>query len=266
MKKILDIIRVDLITMNGGKNGMRTMLIMLFLFCAAIGFFISPVGGLYCPLLIGGFFVPMLFNNELKYHSEKLWSILPVKRRDLVNARFLMAAVLYTAMFIVFYLLMLLALKLELYSAFMSDGDETFDILDMIVKVSSLSFTKLGLFNLLYFAAYSFGLMISTGQLRRYFKNSEAFNYAMSIGRMKKAKKREYVYAILIFAAILLWVLIVSGVLPINAAVYIVIQLLKQLAQAANGFLLAAVLVTMAAFSAIYKYICTLLEYDEKEL
>jgi len=61
-------------------------------------------------------------------------------------------------------------------------------------------------------------------------------------------------------------VLTVSDILRIKPALAVIVQLFMQLAQAANGFLLGAVLMTMAVFSAIYKYNCTIMEYDEKEL
>ena len=60
--------------------------------------------------------------------------------------------------------------------------------------------------------------------------------------------------------------LIVSGILPIGPTAAVIIQLFAQLAGAGNGFLLGAVFITMAVFQAVYKYICTVLEYDEQEL
>ena len=240
---------------------MKTIFVLMFLFCGVIGFLFSPLIGLYCPLLMGAFFVSMMFQNELKYHSDKLHSLLPIRRRDLVNARFLFTTVLYTALSLIFYLIMLLALKLKIYYLIMGDDAENVDIISLLVQQSGGSFTEFGLFNLLYFAAFSFGLINMSGSLRKHFKDSKTIDLSL-----KKATKKDYVYFLLIFVLILLWVLVVSDVLPLGSLAAIIIQLFAQLAGAANGFLLGAVLVTMAVFSAIYKYICTVLEYDEKEL
>lgn len=64
MRRILDLIRVDLINMNGGKNNIRFILILLVAVCGTFGFVFSPLVGVYCPLVVGGFFVPMLFQAE----------------------------------------------------------------------------------------------------------------------------------------------------------------------------------------------------------
>lgn len=261
MRKTLDIMRVDLITMNGGKNNMKTILVLLLIIVGTLGFLFSPLVGVYCPLIIGGFFVPTLFGNELKYHSDKLWGLLPIRRRDLVGARFLFSAIFYTALFFVSYLLMLLAQKLKLYYLILGDGSEELDLIARIVRQSGGGFTELGLFNLLYFGAFSFGLIIMTGSLRKHFKDNKTIEVSL-----KKASKKEYVYLLLSFVLILLFVLIVSGVLPIGSVALVFAQLFLELARATNGFLLGAVLVMIAVFSAIYKYICTALEYDEKEL
>lgn len=266
MKKILDLIRVDLITMNGGKNNMKMIFVLMFLFSGVLGFLFSPLLGLECPLLMGGFFVPMMFQNEIKYHSEKLYSILPINRRDLVKARFLLTTELYTALFLVFYLLMMLALKLKTYHLIFGNNAEEMDIIRSIVKMSDGAFTELGLFNLLYFTAYSFGLITSAGSLRKYFKNSKSFSGILLIGKKKKADKKEWAFGIFIIFVVVLWLLIVAEIIPAGSVILLILLLFLQLAQAANGFLLGAVMVTIAVFSAIYKYVCTVLEYDEKEL
>ena len=107
-KKILDLIRTDFITMSGGKNNIKTAIILGALLFGGLGFLFSPLMGLYVPLGFSGFFVPMMFQNEMKYHSEKMFAILPVARKDLVRSRFLMSIVLYLAMALLFWHLKLL--------------------------------------------------------------------------------------------------------------------------------------------------------------
>lgn len=266
MKKLFDLMKVDLITMNGTKNSMKTLIVVIIVFFGGMGFCISPIEGVCCPLLIGAFFVPMLFQNELKYHSGKLWTILPIRRRDLVNARFLLILGLYTISSFLFYLLMLLSLILKPYYFFWGEDAEKLDIITLLAEGSGGTLTAFGVFNLIYLAVYAFGMMTASRILRNYFKDPERIEGLLSFSKIKKTRKKEYLLALLIFAVILLWVLIVSGILPLGSVAAVIIQLFSQLAGAANGALFGAVLVTMAAFSAIYKYTCTVLEYDEKEL
>ena len=265
-KTILDLIRTDLITMNGGKNSMRSLAVLTILFFGGLGFAFSPLFGLFVPIMTGGFFVPMMFQNEQKYHSEKMYALLPIGRADLVKSRFILSMGLYVIVCVIFYLLMLLSMKLKLNYFLFGDDAEQMDVIGIIVHNSGGAMTEQGVFNLLFFSAFSFGLMIMSGNLRSYFKDSERFSAKLSFGNMKKSEKKEYVYALIVFAVIILFVLIVSGILPLRAAVSVIMQLCIQLAGAANGFLLGAVLVTTAVFSVICKYICTVLEYDEKEL
>lgn len=264
MKRILNLIRNDIITMNGGKNSMKTVFIILFLFCAVTGFFVSPIMGLYCPLLMGGFFAQMIFNNEVKYHSEKLNAVLPIARKELVISRYILVTGAYLIAFVLFYFLMFISLKVKPYYIFWGEDAENIDIIAMIAKMSGNTFTELGLFNLLYFGAFSFGLMMCTSSLRKYFKDAKSMSSELTM--VKKASKAELSFGILILAIVILWCLIVTDILPLGTALSVVLQLFLKLAQSANGFILASVLVSWGATSAIYTFICTLLEYEEKEL
>lgn len=261
MRRILDLIRVDIITMNGGKNNTRSMLIMLLVIFGVLGFVFSSLVGIYCPLLVGGFFAPMIFSSERKFHSEKLWGLLPIRRRDLVNARFLLSVVVYTALFVVFYLLMLLSQTLKLNNIIFENGSAELDLVAILARRTDGAMTELGLFNLAYFTAFAFGLIFMTGSLRNHFKDSKAAD-----GTLKKATRKEYIYLLLVAAVGVIWALIISGVIKIGSLLMVLAQLFLQLATAANGFLLAAAMVAIGVFSAIYKYVCTVLEYDEKEL
>ncbi len=243
---------------------MKSVAVLTILFFGGLGFVFSPLFGLFVPLMLGAFFVPMMFQNEQKYHSEKMFAVLPVGRSDLVKSRYILSIGLYVIVCIIFYLLMLLSLKLKPYYFMFGEDAEHVDVIHLLAQNSGGMMTDLGVFSLIYSVAFSFGLIVMSGSLRSYFKDSERFSAKLS-GKLKKADKKEYVYALIVFGVIIIWALIVSGILPLGAAA-VIIQLLIQLAQAANGFLLGAVFVTIAVFSAIYKYICTLLEYDEKEL
>ena len=93
-KRILDLIHTDFITMSSGKNNMKIPVIIIVLLFGTLGFLFSPLLGLYMPLGFSGFFVPMLFQNEIKYHSEKMFALLPIHRKDLVRSRFIMSIVI----------------------------------------------------------------------------------------------------------------------------------------------------------------------------
>ena len=266
MNKTLELIKADIITMNGGKNGMRTMFVILFVIWGVAGFAFSPIYGLIVPLLMGVFFVPMIFQNELKYHSEKLHSILPINRRDLVTARFLFVTVLFTAMFIAFYLLMLLSLKIKLNYIIFGDDAEMFDTMGLLVSLSQGMFTEVGLLNLMYFTVYMCGMIGVAGLLRKHFKDKESFSGTLTFGGKKEVRRQEMIAVFIVLGIMLIAVLAIADVLPIIPMLLPILAAALQLAQAANGVMLSAVAVAIAIFTVIYQYVCTVVEYDEKEL
>ena len=256
-----DIIRVDLITMRGGRNNTLLTLILFSGFMGLMGFIVSPLGGLYVPLLLGGFFVPLLFNNEMKYHSGKLWSLLPVERRDLVNARFLLSVGCFIAADLVFYLLMLLAQTIKLWK--ITSGVNV-DIIEMTSQ--RLGYTELGFFNLCYFGVSAFALGIMASSLRKYFRDPDSFSNLLSGVMLRKSSRTEVLWLLIIGGVFVFWLLVISGILPLGMAAQVVIRLISQLARAANGYLLGAVLLTVTGFHTAYQYISTLIEYDQREL
>lgn len=267
MRKTLDIIKVDLITMNGGKNNMRMIFVGFFIFCFATGFVFSSMFGIIFPLLMGAFFVPMLFQNELKYHSEKMYSVIPIKRRDLVNARFALAVGLFTALFLVFYLLMLLSMKIKLNNIiFGEEAALNFDRIAYFALLSGGMFTELGLFNLTYSFGYAYGLIITAVEFRKYFRSSEGFSGTLTFGTSKEVRRQEFTAGMIVLGVLIVSVLAIAGILPIIPILLPILATLLQLAQVADGFMLSAVMIAIALFTAIYQYICTVVEYDEKEL
>lgn len=256
-----DLIRTDCITMKGGRNNNILILAAFGGFMGIMGFCISPLAGLYVPFLLGGFFVPTLFNNEMKYHSGRLWCLLPIERKDLVNARFLLSTGLYAAVNLAFYLLMLLALRLRLWEHL----DMGADIIGMMAK--RMGFSRLGLFNLAYFSVISFGLVLMSGSLRRYFRDPEKFSAILQAAAgLRKSSRKELLLGGLILGASLLWALIVTGILPLGPAAALLVQIFLQIAQAANGLLLGILFLSASVFHTVFQYISTQIEYDQREL
>lgn len=259
IKRIINLMRTDLITMNGGKGNLKSVAVAMLLLFGLIGFIISPLAGIYTPLMTSFFFVPMVFQNESKYHSSKMFALLPINRKDLVRSRFILCIGIYTIVCIIFYLLMLLSMQFKIYNYI--NGE--FDVLEVMAKNFGGGFTSLDMFNLLYFSVFSLGLIALSSSLRKYFKDSKKVTAQFSFN---KASKQECFIAILIFVMLILIVLVISGILPIDSALVVILLLLKQIAGVLNGVLLGIVMLTIGIMTTVYKYICTILEYDEKEL
>ena len=203
MKRILNLIRLDLITMNGKKGGMLIVLLLMIVFFGVLGFLATPLVALYCPIFLGCMFVQTFYRNELKYNSGKLFGILPVARRELVKARFLLTVGLYVIMTGLFHILMLLSAHMKLYQTVMGE----FDILEMLAKLAGNTISPTGLLNLLYFAAAAMGLTVIGFNLRMFLSDEENYrkNSKMLFRNDKKSRKRS-VAAIIFLILMILYV------------------------------------------------------------
>ena len=252
-KRIADLIRADIIMMNGGKNRLKSTMIIFFIFSIAVGFFINSAAGMiYAPIIMGVLFVPMIFANEQKYHSEKMYAMIPVDRKEVVRSRFIMTIGLYTIVCLIIYTLMLIAMKAALYKKILGGFDAAELYLDKINSAFGAHMSLFGLNNLLFWASFSMGLSISAGTLRKYFKNGKS--------------KRDYFIFFAVLGVLALFFLCFTGILPITTALIPVIALLLQLMKIMNGILFCAVVLILAVFSAVYSFICTLMEYEDKEI
>lgn len=271
MKRIRDIIRADFITMNGAKNEMKSLAIICFVLITAGVVFASPMVGVYFPFVFSVFFVQIIFKNEMKYNCEKMYGVLPIERKDLVNARYLYCSILYFGGNLIFYLITLLSQKLQLFVKF-SDGSEETDVLAMIVKLMDDRFTEYGLLTLIYTIAFCFSLKLMTVQLILYFKNGAKKtkdSLKMMKGKThytKEEKKQIFISTVFILACLFLFFGLLSGAISIGPAASVFFMLIGQLAGLADGFLLNAVLLIVAVMQMVYAYFRTLIVYEQREI
>lgn len=260
MQKYFDIIRIDLMTMNGDKNSLRSLTVLIFLGSIAGEILLSPMFGFIGMLMVGAMSVPMVFTSHSKYHSEKMFGLLPIKREELVTARFMLFTAFYLAMSIVMYIFMEVSLALNISAEITGDFEK-------ILADTGIGIPYANLCRLLFFLFFAFGMTAVVTSLKGYFADPTSFEALTGIGTsVKKMDPRQMILAILIFTAVMLFFLFASGAIPMSAAAAVILQLIIQIFTAADGVLFSAVMMILAAFSAIYNYICTVLEYDDKDL
>lgn len=264
IKKLTDLMRADLITMNGPKNSMKSLAIMTFAFVIIGGICFSPVVGLYGPIMIGCFFVPAIFNSEMKCNAIKMFGIIPIERKDLVRSRFILCSAIFTAVNLVIYLLMLISLKLKLYLHIASQAG---DILKLAASRSDGLLNEFGLFNVTYSAAFAIGMIMLGNQLKNYFKDSKMFAIRFNSGMgKKKLTKDEIIAATVVTAAMVLFFLFITGILDMSAALVALILIFFQFAMAGNGVLLTLVFMVFVPFHMAFEYVNTLVNYEKKEI
>ncbi|SEK89160.1 ABC-2 family transporter protein [Ruminococcus sp. YRD2003] len=244
-KRLFSLIRADIIMMNGGKNSLKLIVLIMCLTFGALTC-IAPFMAILVPPLMSFFFVPMLFGNEMKYHSEKMNSVLPVCRKDVVDSRFLLTISLYTGISLLFYVIMVLAVVNQQHQG-------------IILFLSS--------FNAPYAAAFAAGAVVISGKLRRYFSGGGKMSITSKTGGIRKAGMKEYIRALVISGVLIfLFLLVFADLLPSVPALGFIVDLVRVLGSAADGIMLMAAVLTLAALTVAYRYVCSVCEYEDKEL
>ncbi len=267
IQTIRNIIRMDLIALKHGKSGLKTILILLVLLFGTAGVIAHPLVGLYCPLLWGGCFGGAVLNNEVKYHSEKLPALLPVSRKELVQARFLFVTGSYVLVSVLFYLLMRFscAINEAIYKKLFSESSYM-DILSLLANASGNLFSKTGILNLCYIAAFAIGFTVAVYSLRNHFHDPYVDKFELHSDKSKKRNRQGFRTMLILAPFFVLYLLIVTGTIAMPGILMTLLSLLLQIAGAANGALLAFLIAAWAVFCGSYMYICTLLDYEQKEL
>ena len=261
-QRIGELIRTDLISLSKGKIKMKNTLMIMTVFFTLMGFFISPLMGMYVSMILSGFMANMIFMTDVKYHSEKMYSVLPIARHELVIARFLLTNVIGICTSIIFYLLMLLSMELKLYTLL----PDWVDMLELLAERTS--FTEKGLFDLIYFGCMSFGILMNASSLQKGFRDSSNFGEEMTFtgGKDNRYLKRDIRYLVIIFGILAIVFLTMNGVLPLGSAAVVIMSIIVQLMQAADGVFFCLIMVASSIMAMVYKCICTVLEYDDRDI
>ena len=111
---IKKLIRLDLIALSGRQKRMIPVMILLLLIGAAGAILIEPAIMLICMMIVSGMFPGLLFRTEESAHSSRVFTILPVARKEVVSARFLLLTSLLLTVSVISFAVMMLSL----YAAF----------------------------------------------------------------------------------------------------------------------------------------------------
>lgn len=260
MQKYIDLMRIDLLTMNGDKNSMRSMLILLFIGSIAGEIFISPIFGFIGMLMVGSMIVVTWYQSQSKYHAAKLFGLLPVSRKDIVTARFMLFIGLFIAMSIVMYAFMELSLVLGIHKEITGDLQAVLE--KMGADIGFDSACRLG-----FFVFFYFGLLTVASSLKGYFTNPTAFETAAGLGTsVSKMNAKGALKFIVVLIVVIAVSLFFSGILYLGTAGAVIMQLFVQLFTAGGGLMFGLVMITLAGFSAYYNYICTVIAYEDAEI
>lgn len=251
MKIIIDLMRVDLIALRGKKGGTFRTMVILLVMCALSGILFMPIFWAVYVFAAAALIVPMIINQEIRSEYEKTFCILPVDRKSVVFARFLLTMSLFSGISIVLYAFMKISLAAGLSQQTI---DELFEIMGISASISEFH-------NVIFSVAFMIGIMVMAGKLRNYFKNG-AVSRKNSL--LRNVLKGILIYIVFMIAATL--IIYASSVPFIQTAFSLIFTILSALSQPADGALLCLTLMIAGYGMAVYQAVCAVLEYDEREL
>lgn len=251
MKTIIDLMRVDIIALRGKKGGTFRTMVILLIICALSGILFMPIFWAVYVFAAAALIVPMIINQEIKSEYEKTFCILPVDRKSVVFARFLLTMSLFSGISIVLYAFMKISLVAGLSRQTI---DELFEIMGISASISEFH-------NVIFSVAFMIGIMVMAGKLRNYFKNG-AVSRKNSL--LRNVLKGILIYIVFMIAATL--IIYASSVPFIQTAFSLIFTILSALSQPADGALLCLTLMIAGYGMAVYQAVCAVLEYDEREL
>lgn len=251
MKTIIDLMRVDIIALRGKKGGTFRTMVILLVMCALSGILFMPIFWAVYVFAAAALIVPMIINQEIKSEYEKTFCILPVDRKSVVFARFLLTMSLFSGISIVLYAFMKISLAAGLSQQTI---DELFEIMGISASISEFH-------NVIFSVAFMIGIMVMAGKLRNYFKNG-AVSRKNSL--LRNVLKGILIYIVFMIAATV--IIYASSVPFIQTAFSLIFTILSALSQPADGALLCLTLMIAGYGMAVYQAVCAVLEYDEREL
>ena len=256
MKNILNIIKSDKIIMNSDKRSKISLFVFFCVFICILSFIASPLLGTLCPMYASFLTVSVLFGMKSKYNSLKFYSILPVRKSDTVNSRFLSGLTIYCSVCLLIYLVLLVMLVNKINYMILI-GETEKDMTESLASAAGMSGT--GFFNIAYAGMFSFGLCTLTSQIKTGLIKPSAFS-----GKIIKAEAADKRTAVLAGILVILVILAVAGVIPVSP-LYILMEIFAELASIMHGIILSGLLILSAIVVSGYNYISAMLEYESNE-
>ncbi|MBR2283300.1 MAG: hypothetical protein IJ874_02620 [Ruminococcus sp.] len=255
METIRNLINLDIVSLRAKKSGGLAALVIVLAAGMILGFLFSPLMFIISELVLALVIAPLIISLETRSGSERSLFVVPADRKSIVTARFTLICGGFTAVCLVLYLLMLLAIGSGLYV------EENGDIFAELAAVFDAGGTILGYYNVFFALFFAVGLMINASRLRKYFR----YGAKDKKSGLLRGLVRIVLIWIIVFASLTLLMYLLNA--PIIGTVMIMLlSMASQLAEPANGMLLCLVLLVIGFGVMAYNAVCSAIEYEEREL
>ena len=259
MKKMIDLMRVDLISAKG-RNKARVFVMLLFTaMFVVMGLLTEAIFMVFSIVVLGVMLVPFITMAEKTHNAGKIFSVIPTDRKSIVISRFSLTTGIYTVFSAIIFILYLIMEKFsELHGITISK-----DIRD-VYEVSHGFGTGVqmkALENSMFWLVFAVTLIVMAGQHRRYFKKGiSSKSNSLLISFLK------FIGGIALFYAIAAAIILIFNVDILKPVLIVLLNMIMALAAPMNGLLLSIMLIIIGFGFTLYQLVCSVVDYEAREL
>lgn len=259
MKKIIDLIRVDLISAKGRNKGIFFLIFLLTAAFVVIGIITEALFMVFSIIVLGVMLVPFITMAEKTHNAGKIFTVIPTDRKSIVISRFALTTGIYTVFSIIIFILYLIMEKFSDFHTSVISKD-----ISNLYEVSSGFSTGIqmkAMENSIFWFIFAVTLMVMAGQHRKYFKKGiSSKNNSILRSFLKFLGGIALVYAVT--AAIIL----IFNIDILKPALIVLVNMLMALAAPMNGLVLSIILIFIGFGFTLYQLICSVVDYEAREL
>ncbi len=259
MKKIIDLIRVDLISAKGRNKGKFFLIFMLTAMFVVIGMLTEAIFMVFSIVVVGVMLVPSITMAEKTHNTGKIFTVLPIDRKSIVISRFALTTVIYTVFSVIIFILYLIMEKFSDFHTSVISKD-----ISNLYEVSGGFGTGIqmrAMTNSMFWLIFAVTLMVMAGQHRKYFKKGISSKNNSLLRSFLK-----FLGGIAIFYAVSSVILLIFNIDILKPALIVFLNMIISLAAPMNGLLLSIVLIFIGFGFTLYQLVCSVLDYEAREL
>ena len=259
MKKIIDLMRVNLISANSGNKAILFVMLILTAIFVVIGLLSEAIFMVLSIVVLGVMLVPFITMKEKTHNAGKIFTVIPTDRKSIVISRFALTTGIYTVFSVIVFILYLIMEKF-------SDFHETTlskDVNEIYEKTSGFGtgIQMKALENSIFWFVFAVTLMVMAGQHRKYFKKGiSSKSNSLLKSFLKILGGIALVYAV---AAAIIFIFNIDILKP---ALIVFVNMLMALAAPMNGMLLSIALIFIGFGFTLYQLVCSVVDYEAREL
>ena len=257
---IRNLVRLDLIALNSKQKRLIPVMLVLLAVGTVGAFFLEPALMLICMLIVSGMLPGMLFRTEESSHSAKVFSVLPVERKDIVSARFLLLTVLLVCISLLSGFVMQISYHIHIFA--MKDFYD--DIFSILMPDITDALKLNGFYKSLFALTFMFCMGHQAKGLRKYFREGDTAAAESSLRRIgKKILLPVMIYLLFELAILLIGIPAYKAFMSVLGGLGSIITAMMKLG---NGLVLSLICIAAGFGFAAYHYTAATLEYDDREL